>query len=170
MKHEKTYVVDEEDNVITTKYRDEVSLDERVRIVAIWVHNSNSEVLLAQRAKTMSLDPGLWGPSAAGGVKVGSDYEQTAKEELFEELGLNVDSEKLHLERLENMVYETKKNGKRMCAVFKVIVDRTASDFKIEPAEVEEIKWIKKSDLINDIKVNPGKYLASCELWVKYLS
>lgn len=165
---EGAYVVDDNDNVLTTKQRDEITPDERVRIVAIWVENSMGEILIAQRAKSMSLDPGLWGPSAAGGVKVGSSYEETALEELREEIGLEVSQSELNPKG--KMVYETTKNGKRMCAVFSVNCNWPIAKFKTEPTEVESIQWIKKSVLLADIKNNPSKYLASAELWEQYIS
>lgn len=163
IRDELAYVVDDNDNVITTKKRGDILLTERERIVAIWVENLQGEVLIAKRASTMKHDPGLWGPSAAGGVKVGSNYEQTAIEELSEELGLTIQVPDLVLKG--KMIYETKKNGKRMCAVFKVISDWPIEKFQIEPTEVDEIKWITKSNLENDIKRNPAKYLASADLW-----
>lgn len=165
---ELAYVVDDNDNIIATKERGKVLTSERVRIVSVWVENDKNEVLIAKRSSSMPLDPGLWGPSAAGGVKVGSNYEQTALEEVAEEIGL-----KVHLSDLipkGKMVYETKKNGKRMCAVFTVKSNRSVSQFTTEPTEVDEIKWISKNDLVKDIKQNPEKYLASAELWRNYLN
>lgn len=167
MKHEElAYVVDGDDNVITTKKRGEITPDERVRIVSIWIENDKDEVLIAKRASTMSLDPGLWGPSAAGGVKVGSSYEQTAVEEVSEEVGLDVSAEQLTSKGM--MLYETRRNGKRMCAVFSIQCNWSIEKFTIEPSEVDEIKWIAKNELARDIRQNPHKYLESADMWEKY--
>jgi isopentenyldiphosphate isomerase len=165
---ELAYVVDDDDRVITIKKRGEVLPSERVRIVSIWLVNTKGEVLIAQRSKSMSLDPGLWGPSAAGGVKVGASYEQAAIEEIKEELGYT--AELTDLIPKGKMVYETAQNGKRMCAVFLIKTDWPIEKFKTEPKEVEEIKWIAKTELIDDIKTNPRKYLASAEMWHKYIN
>ncbi len=166
--NELAYVVDENDNIITTKERGKVLPSERVRIVAIWVENNRHEVLIAKRASTMSLDPGLWGPSAAGGVKVGSDYEHTALEEAEEEIGLKVSLSELIPKG--KMLYETKKNGKRMCGVFTIKCNWPIEKFKTEPTEVDEIKWVSKQELAQDIKQNPQKYLASADLWEQYFN
>lgn len=160
------YVVDEDDNVIATKARGDILPSERVRIVCVWVENSQNQVLIAKRASTMSLDPGLWGPSAAGGVKVGSDYKATAIEELSEEIGLKVSTKDLLSRGM--MLYETPRNGKRMCAVFSVKCDWPIENFITEPTEVDEIKWISKDDLAQDIKQSPKKYLESADLWERY--
>lgn len=64
---EKAYVVDEKDNIIDIKFRIDTTPQDRIRIVGIWVENSKQEVLIAQRSHGKRLDPGKWGPSAAGG-------------------------------------------------------------------------------------------------------
>lgn len=41
MDREKVYVVDENDQVISEKWRDETEPKDRIRIVSIWVENDN---------------------------------------------------------------------------------------------------------------------------------
>jgi isopentenyldiphosphate isomerase len=58
------------------------------RIVHVFVLNQNGEVYLQQRALTDSFLPGYWCTSAGGHVRKGESYEDAARRELEEELGL----------------------------------------------------------------------------------
>ena len=45
--------------------------------------------------------------------------------------------------------------------MFMAQADIKISDFEIAKDEVEQIKWIKKQDLIADVKTHPEKYVPS---------
>lgn len=171
MSKERVYVVDEHDNILKEKWRSETTPNDRIRIVAIWVYNNRDEVLIAKRAKTKKLHPGLWGPSAAGGVTVGEDYKAAAKKELFEELGLDIAHDNLELAEVDKYLYGTEApdDGLRMLAVFAVNTSWKLNQFTYPEDEVAEIKWIKKSDLKNDITNNPEKYLPHSQSWFRFL-
>ena len=47
-KRERVYIVDENDNVIDEKWRDETIPADRIRIVGVWIENSSEQVLIAQ--------------------------------------------------------------------------------------------------------------------------
>jgi isopentenyl-diphosphate delta-isomerase len=64
---EKIIIVDDEDNIIGIKEREEVDKKNlRYRCSALWVKNSKGEILLAKRALTKKHSPGKWGPAVAG--------------------------------------------------------------------------------------------------------
>jgi isopentenyldiphosphate isomerase len=58
------------------------------RSVQMMVFTSDGRVLLQRRAMTKDLFPGYLCASASGHVMAGDDYEQTARRELIEELGV----------------------------------------------------------------------------------
>jgi len=60
------------------------------RVVHVWIATSKGEVVLQKRAACKESFPNLWDISAAGHVKAGSTSMQTAREELHEELGLDL--------------------------------------------------------------------------------
>jgi isopentenyldiphosphate isomerase len=170
-KREKVYVVDKDDNILEEKWRDETTPEDRIRIVSVWVENSKGEVLLARRAETMRLHPGLWGPSAAGGVTVGEDYLISAKKELSEELGLDIDKEGIAIIRVGKYLYGTNapNDGLRMLAVFLVKVNWQIQQFTYPEDEVAEIKWIAKANLKRELRSKPDTYLPHAGDWEQYL-
>ena len=58
------------------------------RSVGILICNCKGEVYLHRRSSTKDTDPGKWSISASGHVTDGQSYEEAAKRELFEELGV----------------------------------------------------------------------------------
>ncbi len=59
------------------------------RAVHILVFNKNGDCLLQKRSLLKDTHPGLWDSSAAGHVDAGESYEQAARRELAEELGIS---------------------------------------------------------------------------------
>jgi len=171
MSREKVYVVDENDNVIEEKWRDETTPEDRIRIVAIWVQNDKGEVLIAQRSPNRKLHPNLWGPSAAGGVTVGEDYLAAATKELHEELGLNILEEQVTMTQVDKFKIGTTEpdDGLRMLAVFTCIINWPIEQFTVPEDEVASVKWVAKAELINDVKNHPTNYIPSAITWNRYL-
>ena len=68
-------IVNEQDEIIEYKDRNDRSPEEITRITSLWLGNEKGEVLLAQRAFNKKTSPGLWGPAAAGSVEKGETYD-----------------------------------------------------------------------------------------------
>ncbi|MFA6254347.1 MAG: NUDIX domain-containing protein [Candidatus Paceibacterota bacterium] len=160
----KITVVDENDNPIGAKAREEIDSQKDIyRCTGIWVTNSNGEILLAQRKLTKDHDPGKWGPAASGTVEEGETYETNAYKELKEELGLTDVKLELGPKHYSAFSY------RYFAQWFFVIVDKPAEDFMIQEEEVEQIAWITKENLLNDLKNNPDKYIPSLPEAIKLL-
>lgn len=152
----KIIIVDENDNSIGLKFREEVdSLSDTYRCTGVWITNSNDEVLLAQRKFTKSHDPGKWGPAVAGTVEEGETYEENALKEMAEEIGLTGISLKLGPKNYSAFP------RRYFAQLFFCQVDKPVDDFIIQEDEVEQIAWVKKEDLLEDLKNNPDKYIPS---------
>lgn len=54
----------------------------------VFVFNSGGDLFVHRRAPTKDVYPGHWDPAAGGVVLDGESYEQTARRELAEELGI----------------------------------------------------------------------------------
>lgn len=78
----KYLVVNESDEVIATKERAELLTTDIVRVSALWLTNSQGEVLLAKRAASKKYDASKWGPAAAGTVEECESYEQNMVKEI----------------------------------------------------------------------------------------
>ena len=155
MVKEKIILVDKTDNIIGSKERGTLDQDDIYRISALWIKNTKEEFLLAQRKLTKKNDPGKWGPAVAGTNDVGETYESNILKEAKEEIGL----EKFNFSKSKKIRKQGHHNY--FCQWFVAIVDKNISDFKIQEEEVEQIRWISKQELIEDLSKNPSRYVPS---------
>ncbi len=89
-------VVDEADRILRYAYRAEVHANNfRHRAVHILIFNEAGELYLQKRSRRKDRHPLLWDSSAAGHVAAGEGYDDTARRELEEELGLDLPLEKI---------------------------------------------------------------------------
>jgi len=44
---------------------------------------------------------------------------------------------------------------------FTVVCDKPEDEFISQPSEVERVRWIDREELIQDVRANPDKYVAS---------
>jgi 16S rRNA (adenine1518-N6/adenine1519-N6)-dimethyltransferase len=89
-------VVDENDRILGCASRSEVHGNNlRHRAVHILIFNQADDVYLQQRSRWKDRHPLKWDSSAAGHVTAGENYDETARRELREELGVDVPLEKI---------------------------------------------------------------------------
>ena len=89
-------VVDENDEVQGYATRSEVHGNNlRHRAVHILIFNQLGDVYLQQRSRWKDRHPLKWDSSAAGHVNAGENYDETARRELKEELGVDVPLERI---------------------------------------------------------------------------
>ncbi len=82
-------VVDENDEVIGRETRREVhEKNLRHRAVHIFVRNRHGEIFLQKRSALKDRHPGKWDSSASGHLDSGENYEDAARRELEEEVGI----------------------------------------------------------------------------------
>jgi 16S rRNA (adenine1518-N6/adenine1519-N6)-dimethyltransferase len=84
-------VVDESDHVLRTASRPEVHGNNLLhRAVHVFIFNKIGEIYLQKRSPCKDRHPLLWDSSAAGHVDAGEEYDDAARRELKEELGIDV--------------------------------------------------------------------------------
>ena len=89
-------VVDEMDRILRYAYRSQVHGDNlRHRAVHILVFNPAGEVYLQKRARWKDRHPLRWDSSAGGHVCAAEGYDEAARRELHEELGIELPLERL---------------------------------------------------------------------------
>lgn len=92
MKNEFLDIVDEYDHIIDCKLRAEAhAAGLRHRAAHILVFNDQGWLFLQKRALKKDLNAGLWDTSAAGHVDCGESYDDCARRELTEELGVKAE-------------------------------------------------------------------------------
>ena len=149
-------IVNEQDEVISYKEREETTREDIRRIIALYVFNEKNEILIAKRQATKTIDPNLWGPSVAGTVDEGYDYDQTVLKEAEEEIGLK-DIEPIFLKK---MFYETK-NARRFTGVYYCTINSEEREFTLQVEEVAEIKWVSFPNLQEWYSKNPEEFVPS---------
>jgi 16S rRNA (adenine1518-N6/adenine1519-N6)-dimethyltransferase len=96
MENERFPVVDKNDRILRYARRSDVHGNNlRHRAVHILIFDQAGEVYLEQRSRWKDRHPLKWDSSAAGHVAAEESYEETARRELKEELGINVPLEKV---------------------------------------------------------------------------
>ncbi|MFA7208973.1 MAG: NUDIX domain-containing protein [Parcubacteria group bacterium] len=157
----KIIIVNEQDEIIGSKERDSVIRDDIYRVSALWIENSKGEVLLAQRSFNKSHSPGKWGSAVSGTNDEGETYDSNIVKEAEEEIGLSgIEFEKAQKVRVS-------RTYNYFCQWYKIVLDRGLNEFKIEPKEVEAIRWFSRDELKKAIEAEPGKFISAIKNFVK---
>ena len=139
MTEELVDIVDDDDNVIATVTRTEMrSRRLQHRSVGIAVISSDGRLLIHRRSLAKDIWPGWWDIAAGGVVVAGETYEEAARRELQEELGVDGDVELLGQSRyVDDDVAE-------MCRGYRVVHD---GPFAFTDGEVSEVRWVTFAEL-----------------------
>lgn len=139
-------IINEDDEVIGRASRKEIW--RRLlphRNVHVMVFNDRGEVALQLRSKNLPYCPGHWCASAAGHVRSGLSYEEAARQELLEELGIQPP-----LTLISKQFYAVpERNLKRYFALFE---GRWSGPFKPNPEEVEKVEFFPLAEIAAMIK------------------
>jgi isopentenyl-diphosphate delta-isomerase type 1 len=144
-------IVDEKGNKTgETKSYDEVHASGLLhKSVHVWVLNSKGEILLQKRSKYVRAYPLYWDISAAGHVNSGQTSLEAAQMETKEELGLLLLSADFKFLCTLNE-YNVSNNGKHiengLSDIYVLHLDLEISQLKIEPEEVEEVRWVRNEE------------------------
>ena len=137
-------VVDEEDNVVDTVPRSEMrKRNLKHRMVCFFVFNSKGEVLITKRANTKDIDPGLY-ELPAGCVLSGETYDECAKRELEEEIGIR--------NALLKHVFDITYNDERRNEFIKVYSLTHNGTIAPQDGEVESYFFVNLEELPKKIK------------------
>ena len=113
------------------------------RIVVIAIIDEKGHILMQQRSKNKSKNPGKWDVAVAGHVSSGQTSSQAAIRETLEEVGISVnekeleyiltykDDEKVEEDYIDNQIYD--------CYIVKK-EKIELNDIKIQESEVEQVK------------------------------
>jgi isopentenyl-diphosphate delta-isomerase type 1 len=148
-------VVDENDKVIGSAPREEIHrLGLKHRAVHILVFNSKGEVFLQKRSMKKDRCPGLWDSSASGHVDREETYDDTAKRELHEELGILCKDSPTRLFKLPASEETDNEHVYVYCA-------RHEGPFNLNKDEIETGLWVSPDSLNEWIKKSPQDFSRS---------
>ena len=148
-------VVDGNDKVIGDASFEEVYKNKLThRLVHVLVFNNKGELLLQKIPKEKSFCPQCWTTSAGGHVKKNEEYEEAAKREVKEELGISLELEFFSKELYVDKQYQVGLN--KFIEIYKATYEGpfNLNYEKVEHAEFLSFKKIKKM-IENDEKFTP---------------
>lgn len=156
-------VVDQNDCVLRQETRGVVHRDGLFhRAVHVFVFNARGELYLQRRSLTKDSAPGRWVSSCSGHVDSGENYDQAARRELAEEIGLSEPA------AFEGVFKEPpcRATGHEFVWVY---CCRSEGPFELDPDEVIEGQWIGLEALEKWLEASPRDFAWSfCHLWERY--
>lgn len=146
-------VVDDKDNILSHLPRAETHKKGLLhRTIGVVILNDKGELLLQKRSKNKDTFPGLYTISASGHVDQGESYDQAAKREINEEVGI-----KGELKFIKKVINDHPEH--RQIQAFYLI--RNNGPFKIQYEEVDEAKFFTIAEVKNMLpKLTPTVKLA----------
>ena len=161
-------LVDENDNVTGRASRQEVHGNPGLihRVAHVLVFNRKGELYLQKRAADKDVQPGKWDTSVGGHVDSGEGYTEAAVRETGEELGIEIEADKLFFlyKYLHRNEYESE-----YVSTYKLLWD---GPVMVQESEIEEgrfwsIDEIKKTETAEAESVFTPNFLDELE---RYLS
>lgn len=133
-------IVNERDEIVGQATKDEIAAQRLIcRVAMVMLVNGNGELLLQQRAVTKKTYPLYWSSAAVGHVESGETYEEAAKRELMEEIGVDTP-----LEFVEKFYSDVERT---MVGVFMGFYDGLV---RIDPHEVARVALFTPASLTKE--------------------
>lgn len=150
-----TTLVNESDQEIGKKLLDEVEQTDITRVTALWIENTDGDVLIAKRPIDKRRDPNRWAPAVATMVDEKESYLSAIKNAAERELGLagvnfKVD-EKVRVRGYNNF----------FCQLYYLNQDIDVDKLIVNEKEVQTVQWVKKDELRKMYRDNPQFYVQS---------
>jgi 8-oxo-dGTP pyrophosphatase MutT (NUDIX family) len=138
---EQNEVIDREGNTIAIVSRKEIKEKKlRHKAAFIIVKNSKNQYFIAQRSHTKKTYPLKWSFGAGGAVMAGESFDNAAKRELEEELGI-----KEKVEYLFDFPFDSEEIH-YLAKVYETIFNK---EVIIEKREYEQGKWASVEEIFN---------------------
>ena len=149
-------IVNEQDEIIGHKERYEKASGDINRVSRLFVFNEKGEFLVAKRQLVKKTEPDKWGPSVAGTVDEGYDYDSTVLKEAEEEIGLK---------NIKPIFYKKifceNKQSRRFAGIYYVTINSKEVKFSLQKEEVSEVKWVSISELEDWFNKKPEDFVLS---------
>jgi len=135
-------VVDDDDHVIDTVTRAEMRARRlQHRGVSIAVVSTAGQLLVHRRAATKDIWPSMWDLAAGGVVAAGETYDDAARRELDEELGIAVEADALEVVGSGRYVDDS------VALLGRGYVTVHDGPFRFTDGEVDEARWVSRAEL-----------------------
>ncbi len=128
------------------------------RNIRVVLRDENGRFLSQKRSSKKTTFAGMWTVAASGHVDEGETWDEAARRETQEEIGVAVD-----LKLVGNFVFKNDEDGKKIrqiIHVYEAVID-SSTQFSLQQDEVEDIKWYKLEDLKSLMQATPNKFTPS---------
>lgn len=115
---------------------------------SVFIFNPRGELLLQQRALHKKTWPGVWSNSCCGHVMLHESVEHAARRRLRYELGLTVSDLRIVL---PDFRYRAEKDAVVENELCPVLIGTTDTEPRPNPAEVNDIRWIRWTDFVVEV-------------------
>lgn len=148
-------LVDQEDRPVGTM--EKMEAHEKAlchRAFSVFIHNERNEILIQQRAAHKYHCPELWANTCCSHPREGEATIDAAHRRLQEEMGFDCE-----IEEQFSFYYKAEfDNGLTEHEYDHVFIGCYSGEIELNANEVMAYKWIKWSDLIEDVEQNPHIY------------
>lgn len=151
-------IVDEDDNIKEYKEYWTLAPEDIYRVSALWITNSQVEILIAQRHRSKKHHPLLWWPAVAGTVEKDETYLENIIKETEEEIGIR------SIVPATWPKTQTKSGYLHFTQWFTITLDLPLTAFTLQPDEVEQVRWISPKGLKNEYSQHPENFVPSFSL------
>lgn len=123
------------------------------KAIHVWILNNKNEILLQYRCAEKKLYPNTWDCSFAGHIGAGEDSVQAVVREGKEELGIDVDLEKLEyvLTNREKTKYEQIQSNE-FVDIYILRQNIDLDNMKFQKEEVSDAKYVSLEEFFNLVK------------------
>ena len=156
-------IVNEQDEIIGYKERNDLDTKDIIRVTGLWVTSSEGDILLARRALIKKYHAGVWGPAVSDTVEEGETYESNIIKEMEEEIGLSGVMPQISFKKRMSTGHEY------FGQWFTVVVSRDYK-FKKQDEEVEELRWFSKDEIHKLVEEKPEIFVPDFKEAVKCLN
>lgn len=159
---ESVAIVDRDNSVLGYVKRSDLTNDHTWRIISVWIENDQGQVLLQQRSPKKTHAGGKWTCAVEGTVEGDDEFEDTARREVVEEIGLN----DFELRPAKRLYYKTS-HGARIGQGYQISCNCPIEKFVIQKSEVAQLKWVNRQTVIDEINAGDPKYPRSAKIWLE---
>ncbi len=147
-------VVDENDKVIGKELKSKkLGKGFISRVIAVFILDSEKKFLMCQRAPHKDDAGGLWDLAVCGNVESGENYQEAAKREMKEELGIEC-----NLRHLGTFYEEVKATKGGIMKVFCGIFLGRTDDEPTLSDELEECRKMSLEEIESELQSSPKKF------------
>jgi len=140
-------IFDENGNKIGEKEKNQAHIDHDWHNVChVWIVNGN-DILIQKRSKNKKSFPNIWDIAVAGHFQAGETPLDASKREMKEEIGITFLDDSISFKKFK----VGSPNGYIVNEFQYVVVvskDVDASKLKLDPLEVDDVKWVSKDELL----------------------